>query len=213
MSCEMLLLWLRSLPYHPTNWKTIALSQASVLSLNSLKGLSQIRLNELDTPLQSAYKAGHSTALHAPCVTVKGYAHDTLVLLDLSAAFDTINHDTLTDCLASWFGISEPWLTGLPCTWRTGVKLLRSDPHLVSSTNSYMVSTRVLFLAHSCSHCTLLLSARSLEIIQTLSFTFMLMTQSCLSISVQKVLLPCLLSWIPAYQMFRNGCPPANWSW
>jgi hypothetical protein len=59
---------------------------------------------------QSAYKSGHST--ETALVNIKSYieaslakGHPTaLVMLDLSAAFDTIDHTILLDCLQSWFG-------------------------------------------------------------------------------------------------------------
>ena len=63
--------------------------------------------NHLDNHSQSAYKAGHST--ESALLFIKKEVHlalakgmpTALVLLDLSAAFDTIDHATLTDCLAS----------------------------------------------------------------------------------------------------------------
>ena len=71
--------------------------------------MQHINSNNLDNPHQSAYKAGHSTAL----LHIKNEIHTSLscgkptvlVLLDLSAAFNTTDHDTLLKCLKSWFGV------------------------------------------------------------------------------------------------------------
>ena len=56
--------------------------------------------NNLDNPHQSAYKPGHST--ETALLSIKNDVHlssrgepTALVLLDLSAAFDTIDHATL----------------------------------------------------------------------------------------------------------------------
>ena len=72
---------------------------------------SHIQSHDLDNPQQSAYKAGHST--ETALLSIKNEIHlslakgepTALVLLDLSAAFDTIDHSTLLDCLQSWFGV------------------------------------------------------------------------------------------------------------
>ena len=68
-------------------------------------------LNKLLSAHQSAYSRHHSTK------TALSYIHDHLVntmasqkvsclcLLDLSAAFDTIDHSILMTRLSSWFGI------------------------------------------------------------------------------------------------------------
>ena len=65
----------------------------------------------LENPFQSAYKAFHSTETALSTVQndvfeamEKGEVTD-LTLLDLSAAFDTIDHDLLLNGLTSWFGI------------------------------------------------------------------------------------------------------------
>ena len=77
---------------------------------------AQIR-SHMDSPdlgntFQSAYKLGHSTETALLCI--KNEIHlslskgmpTALVLLDLSAAFDTIDHDTLLSCLSSRFGFA-----------------------------------------------------------------------------------------------------------
>ena len=66
--------------------------------------------NNLSNYYQSAYKTGHSTETALLCI--KNDVHTSLskgvptalVLLDLSGAFDTVDHRILLDCLASWFG-------------------------------------------------------------------------------------------------------------
>ena len=73
--------------------------------------MQHINSNNLDNPRQSLYKSDHSaeTAL----LHIKNKIHlslpwgepTTLVLLDLSAAFDSIDHNTLFNCLKSWFGV------------------------------------------------------------------------------------------------------------
>ena len=78
-----------------------------------------IRLNQhlteykLGNVFQSAYKSGHST--ETALLNIKNDVHialskgmpTALVLLDLSAAFDTIDHGILLDRLSSWFGFSS----------------------------------------------------------------------------------------------------------
>ena len=68
--------------------------------------------NGLENVKQSAYKLGHST--ETALLSIKNDVHLALargeatavVLLDQSAAFDTIDHGTLLGCLSSWFGVS-----------------------------------------------------------------------------------------------------------
>ena len=67
--------------------------------------------NGLHEPLQSAYKAGHSTETALLCVhndvfaNMDNHSATVLVLLDLSAAFDTIDHSVLFDRMENIIGI------------------------------------------------------------------------------------------------------------
>ena len=73
--------------------------------------MQHINSNNLENPHQSTYKTGHST--QTALLHNKNEIHlslscgepTALVLLDLSAAFDTIDHDTLLNYLMSWFGV------------------------------------------------------------------------------------------------------------
>ena len=72
---------------------------------------SHINNNKMDNPYQSAYKPGHST--ETALLSIKNEVRLSLacgepmalVLLDLSAAFDTIDHNILLGYLKSWFGL------------------------------------------------------------------------------------------------------------
>jgi len=67
----------------------------------------------LDNPFQSAYKSFHSTETALLSVQNDIFlAMDrgnvtALTLLDLSAAFDTIDHDIMLSRLTDWFGIGK----------------------------------------------------------------------------------------------------------
>ena len=73
--------------------------------------LEHIHVHNLDNPYQSAYKAGHST--ETAFLYIKNEVHlslsrgetTALVLLHLSAAFDTIDYSTPLSCLRNWFGV------------------------------------------------------------------------------------------------------------
>jgi hypothetical protein len=102
--------------------------------------------SDLDNPFQSAYKSFHSTetALLSVQNDIFNAMEDgnvaALALLDLSAAFDTIDHEVLLGRLTDWFGIGEValrWIVSylqtrsqiiningnysLPCTLQFGV--------------------------------------------------------------------------------------------
>ena len=73
---------------------------------------SHMDSHDLGNTFQSAYKLGHSTETALLCI--KNEIHlalskgmpTALMLLDLSAAFDTIDHDTLLSCLSARFGFA-----------------------------------------------------------------------------------------------------------
>ena len=75
--------------------------------------MQHINSNTLDNPHQSVYITVHST--EAALLHNKNEIHlslspgepTALVLLDLLAAFDTIDHDTLMNYLKSWFGVQH----------------------------------------------------------------------------------------------------------
>ena len=87
---------------------------------------SHIDSNNLGNTFQSAYKAGHSTETTLLCIqneihlSLSKGMPTALVLLDLSAAFDTIDHDTLLACLSTRFGF-----TGYVLRWFTSYLLDR----------------------------------------------------------------------------------------
>ena len=71
-----------------------------------------VRVRNIRPPNRSAYRVAHSTEIVLLCI--KNEIHlslskaevSALVLLDQSAAFDTIDHSTLLRCLQTWFDIS-----------------------------------------------------------------------------------------------------------
>ena len=73
--------------------------------------LEHIHVPNLNNLYQSVYKTGHST--ETALLSIKRKVHlflssgkpTALILLDLSAAFDTIDHSTLFSCLQTWFGV------------------------------------------------------------------------------------------------------------
>ena len=88
-----------------------------------LRLTSYLSSNNLLNSFQSAYIKHHSTETTILSVhdhIIKAMAHQQvtcLTLLDLSAAFDTIDHSILLERLSSWFGISSIALSLLNLTF------------------------------------------------------------------------------------------------
>ena len=92
--------------------KKSSLSKDDLKNYRPVSGLSFIsKLVEGVWKMRIAYRRGHST--ETALLSIKNQIHLSLargeatavVLLDQSAAFDTIDHDKLLDCLRKWFGV------------------------------------------------------------------------------------------------------------
>lgn len=88
--------------------------------------------NELHHPYQSAYKTGHSveTALlkvqNDIAVALDQKNQVALVMLDLSAAFDTVDHAILLQRMATRFGFEQDvlkWISAYLTDWKQRVKI------------------------------------------------------------------------------------------
>ncbi|KAI4876468.1 hypothetical protein NFI96_017394 [Prochilodus magdalenae] len=85
--------------------------------------ISSYRPNQLQDINQSGFKPAHSMETALIAVTERLYAarsaklSSVLILLDLSAAFDTVNHKILLSVLTN-LGITGT-ASGLSPTWRT----------------------------------------------------------------------------------------------
>ena len=108
--------------------------------------MSHINNNKLDNPHQSAYKPGHST--ETALLSIKNEVHlslargepTALVLLDLSAAFDTIDHNIL---LGYWFGLGGTALRWFASYLRNRCQAIKIGSTLSELSNLiYGVSTR-----------------------------------------------------------------------
>ena len=99
-----------------------------------------IKTNNLMEPMQSAYRVGHST--ETALIKVKADILNAidkkevvcLVLLDLSVAFDTVNHQILLERLKNMFG-----LTGTVINWITSYLSGRLQKVVVGDANSSAV--------------------------------------------------------------------------
>ena len=141
-----------------SNLKVISKVIEKVVAVRLQKYLEANQLNE---PLQSAYKPFHlgETALvrvHNDILVFIDKRHCVmLLLLDLSAAFDTVDHDILLTRLHSKYSIS-----GIALEWFRSYLTNRSQFALIegcrfhSLTSSSAVYLKVLSLARFCMYST-----------------------------------------------------------
>ena len=124
------------------------------------------------TPFQSAYQQFHSTETPLLCIqnylllAINKQKVSALVLLDLSAAFDTIDHKILLSRLSSFYGLSNTALNLIASYLldQTQSVSIQSIPLLLPPFSQ--VYHRVLSLALFSFHCTQALSVKSLQRLQ-----------------------------------------------
>ena len=179
-----------------------------------LRLVDHLSTNNLINSFQSAYIKHHSTETTLLSVhdhIIKAISHQQitcLTLLDLSAAFDTIDHSILLERLSSWFGISSTALS-----WVKSYLVNRSFhvsidlSHLSSS--FFMEYLKVLSLVHYFSSCTPLLSALSFLIRQQIIIS-MLMILNSFCLSRHLIFHETSLTLKPPYLTFPTGCQPIS---
>ena len=133
--------------------------------------MDQVTSNSLLSSHQSAYCKHHSAE------TALLYIHDhftsaiesqkvsCLCLLDLSAAFDTIDHDILITRLSSWFGIHGSVLSWFKLYLSYRCFRVKCETDLSSWYTSTCGVPKALSLVHSSSSCTPLLSVPSFPLV------------------------------------------------
>ena len=133
--------------------------------------MDHLTSNSLLNPHQSAYYKHHSTE------TALLYIHDHLIsaigsqkvsclcLLDLSAAFDTIDHDILITRLSSWFGIHGSVLSWFKSYLSSRCFRVKCETDLSSWYTSSCGVPKALSLVHYSSSCTPLLSVPSFPLV------------------------------------------------
>ncbi|KAK3525509.1 hypothetical protein QTP86_033212, partial [Hemibagrus guttatus] len=129
--------------------------------------ISDHHLNNLHDPNQSGFKAAHSTETAILAVNEKLDAarsaklSSVLILLDLSAAFDTVNHKTLLSTLRSLgiCGTAWEWFASYldGCSYQVTWKGLTSAPRRLSTD---LVSHKAQYLVLSFSPSILTLLAK-----------------------------------------------------
>ena len=124
--------------------------------------LTHVELNDLYNPNPSAYKKNHSTETTLLKITndlstnMEKKRVTVLTLLDLSAAFDTIDHAALLKLLSSWFGISDIALDWIQSYLYDSGQTVKIDENLSDSyTTQSLVFLRGQYLDQFHSRCTL----------------------------------------------------------
>ena len=147
-----------------------------------MKAISNYFSNIFDRKLrlEIAYKQFHSTEttllkIHNDIVDNMDNGKVTaLTLLDLSAAFDTIDHSILLQRLHRYFGISSPALQWFKSFYQTDIKVLTYLAHYLAHIY-HLECHKDPSLALFCSAYILQCSAKLLLIVISV-ITFMLMT-------------------------------------
>ena len=179
---------------------------------------SHLSSNSLSSSFQSAYRIFHSTEttllkIHNDLILAMDRGEVTsLILLDLSAAFDTVDHSILLTRLQNWFG-----LDGLSLAWFTILSLISLSGslnqwfHPLHSLLFPVVYPKVPYLAHYFLLSILLLFARWSQKIPS-NIICMLMTPSCTSLSLLQILLYLLTHLPPLSMTFSPGWIWTNYS-
>ena len=174
---------------------------------------SHLSSNALSSSFQSAYRIFHSTEttllkIHNDLILAMDRGEVTsLILLNLSAAFDTVDHSILLTRLQNWFG-----LDGLSLDCFSSYLSLRSQAVSINDSISAFSSLscgvpKVPYLAHFFSLSIQLLLARwSQKILSNIICT--LMTPSCTSLSLLQILLYVLKHLPPLSTTFSP-----EWTW
>ena len=129
---------------------------------HSYQLLEHIHIHNFDNLYQSAYKADHST--ETTLLSIKNEVHlslsrgesTALILLDLSAAFDTTDHSTLLSCLQTWFGVGGTVLKWFTSYLTEHFKSIKIGSTLSDLRKLLFGIPKVLSWALCCSYCLLL---------------------------------------------------------